>query len=212
MTSLRKWFRVEMDLSGAILSCREVAHCQRDGRLICYVTALDKTGACTSAQTWYSETYQKEKSRLRAGVPAKQDLRGTRRLQSVACKHRACAVDVRGGAGINGYCPAHYEEMRANVVPNTGDPKVEARLSVEREQRERARCKANVSLVDLLTRFDSDGPESFREWLSSEIRRRGFEPREAPRAGEVLLPGRRVRSRSAWFQDVLDQSQPADAE
>jgi hypothetical protein len=48
----RKWFRVEQDASGAILSCEEVSTRGSKGAHVRYYEAVDKEDACAQAKAW----------------------------------------------------------------------------------------------------------------------------------------------------------------
>lgn len=155
------WFRIELDNTGAILSCVEVELAERQNRFVRFVEAPDKAGACTSVKDWYA-------ARCRKMVLAKQE-KTARRHSEGRCTE--CETPAAPGGKM---CARH----------------IELRRSYGKEKRRRERegiappLRGNAQLTYLvahepqlrasrvLYEFDKRGPEGFRVWLVELLRDR----------------------------------------
>lgn len=156
----KKWFRIETDASGAILSCEEVSSKGRPGAVVRYYEALTKADACKQARRW-----SEEQMRLRLKLHADRRAKGS----CFACDNPA----LPGKRS----CAAHG-----------GDPAAKRR-ALERfaaEKRDEVRRELlAVSLEEVLNQFDNLGAKRFRVWVTTEISARLSEPAPASSAARI---------------------------
>lgn len=175
----KKWFRIETDASGAILSCTEVDSKGRQGAVVRYYEALTKADACRQAKEWA----ERFRSNLRASNVRRRD----RLLAAGLCKW--CGKNPRVNAD-------HCEECRVRVnklnnqrrrdrrngdsAPRKNLDPIQLRENVRASNNRhkdslRAKWGSESSWVTscLVRHLDTLGPQLFRKMLCDKIRKAG---------------------------------------
>jgi hypothetical protein len=144
MTQIEKLFRVELDGSGAILSCSEIpiGETKIGTKNVRYVHAIDAKAACLAAKTWHSEHKRRDRERQ---ARVREEKR--RKLECRLCSEKSLPG--------RRHCKFHTEANRNGG--RTG----------------RQRGGAQVSCYQVLTMLDEQGPVALRKWLVSRIDRIG---------------------------------------
>jgi hypothetical protein len=166
------WWKVELDKSGAILTCEHVDAVAKGNRLLAFVQASTKAEACSAAKMWWAAQQAKRR--------AWNVSREARLLQAGLCKVCGRNANVTGRKRCEP-CLARRRERDVQIYH--GAPKLVERhsgedaamLAYQRQQREYAkrknaedpRCQLRWSA--LVEKFDALGPEAFRAWLASNI-------------------------------------------
>ena len=152
------WFRLELDNTGAILSCTEVELAERQNRFVRFVEARDKAEACTSVKQWYERHRQRRRDGDRLG----------RSLRLMQGKCARCKQPAAPGLTV---CESHRvkensarKERRRNPRPKADPMTPQLAYLVHHEPQLRA--------SRVLYEFDKRGPEGFRDWLVALLRDR----------------------------------------
>jgi len=154
------WFRIELDSSGAILSCAEVELAERQGRLVRYVEAPNKTEACSSVKQW-------NERRLRAMVEKRQAIVARRHAEG---KCTECESLALAGAKM---CQIHLERHRAYGKRDRERLKQGTNPGRKRLTPEMARLihiEPAIRVSKIIFELDRLGPVAFRAWLVSLLR------------------------------------------
>lgn len=176
------WWRVELDKTGAILTCDFVADKGKNGGHVIFVESETKVQACSAAKAWHQ--------RKLARVTANQKNRREQLRASGRCTRcRGPMAPERTGKLRCQVCVDAQRLARRDQKAAGRHRKV---LSPE-EIRENARiCQRRINLrrcertwQSLLDQFDQLGPAAFRAWLVAEIERRRGTADPAP---EESLP------------------------
>jgi len=163
---LRTWFRVELDASGAILSCRPADKAEANGKSVRYIEALTAAEACSEAKAWHRQRIATQERCRKAKAEARK---------AAGCCARCDAPPVRAGL-----CKRHHEMKTANVkASREGRAVPRAPLTAEQARAAYARDHIRASLPRVLEQFDKLGPEAFRAWLVAEINRRSAPEKQA---------------------------------
>jgi hypothetical protein len=174
----KKWFRIETDVSGAIISCAEVDSKGKQGAVVRYYEALTKADACKQAKEWYAS---------RKKWIAKNVLRRRAIVKDGGC--RQCS-SPRGSAGTSNFCrrcadelARRQREMRAGTFVHTRGPQADSAESAFEKHKNNLRSKAEriakiggsgaARLLGTLRQFDQLGPDRFRSKLCERIRVNG---------------------------------------
>jgi hypothetical protein len=171
---MRKFFRIELDKTGAILSCSEVEASEKGGKFVRYVEALDAAGACEQVNAWWAARKAAHRASGAARVAA-------RRAAGVCID---CAKPaVVGRARCSAHMRANYEgQLRAiarsagESVPRMRAPTAEsAQQALARSRLHGARAVAKngrhteSAYRRCLAHFDKLSPKQFRAWLVGKI-------------------------------------------
>jgi hypothetical protein len=166
----RPWWRVEIDASGAILSCKEVEIEGNAQKRVLYFQAADAKEAVQSAKEWYLD-YRARRTKsskkyadnawaagrcMTCGNKKEKDRQHLTKCRS--CEQRCSQRRVAKKAGAPLLVKKHTPESAREAM------KVAAKLQVR--------------LPMILKKFDSMGPADFRAWLVAEIERRTREAAE----------------------------------
>jgi hypothetical protein len=193
-----KWFRIEQDASGAILSCEEVEAKGRRGAHVRYYEAVDKAAACDAAKAWY-ERYlmrRREYARKRREDPA---VRASAAASTSSRYQKLRAAGLCTSCGTNPLatqwrcteCHARQREAkrrRKDCLP----PLPRKPGNVVSAERQRAQYEASNRLCHarvvsawgssgahqislFLRHFDSMSPAQFRTYLIGRITKLGGE-------------------------------------
>ena len=155
-----KWFRIELDSSGAILQCSEVESKAKGSAHIRYVEANDAASACSFAKQWYHRKLEQSRA-SKADRDSKRlcvaRLAGCTGAQAIG--HKSCqnCLDVKNAESRESYRAAREA---------AGSPAKSTPLKRLREP-----TGGSVKRRIALEAFDRLGPVKFREWLVSEIER-----------------------------------------
>ncbi len=184
----KKWFRIETDASGAILSCEEVNSKGRQGATVRYYEALTKAAACSQASKWAAKHREVRNNANRE--------RAERLRSAGLCV--TCGRSPRGNASRCDRCREEYNarvrQLRTGAAPKISklsdlalrESTRESAASKNRSMRAKwGRVGADYYLV--LKRFDAIGPEAFRVDLCQRIIKAG--------GGEALDEYERNRNR-----------------
>lgn len=187
--SARKWFKVTLDKTGAILSCEEVDAAERSGKLVRYIESLDKAGACSEAKAWHERLRARDRERCRRRH-AERDARGL-------C--RQCGKSPRDTKLYCRACVDRKNKRRRDLRNGIGEPprkwsesaeearsKQLASQRARHSQRKATHPELYVQMLAcvVLREFDALGPKRFRAWLVSEIERRSGVNVDAAEAAE----------------------------
>lgn len=174
---IEKVFRIELDDSGAILSCLEVAigETKRGTKHVRFVHAIDAAAACDKAKRWYASAMERSAKwskdrrsvRVARGECADQFIgcTGSPVLGKKACK--ACLL----------VAAARKDEYRKGIRVAKEKLPLDVRARKFKEKlrdRSRAFKLANGGIfyrAQCLKKLDSLGPVAFRAWLVAEIER-----------------------------------------
>lgn len=174
-----KWFRIEQDASGAILSCEEVDAKGRKGAHVRYYEALDKASACSAAMGWYAAYTQvkREKSRTRRTKFAELGLcsscsrpKEPGREDVQVCKMCAArAAERQRATKGRRESPLRPARLGADefVRRMTGVSEPAKRRALPRQSQQ---CRHYVAMLE---KFDRVTPNHFRTWLVGAITRLG---------------------------------------
>lgn len=170
----KKWFRIETDASGAILSCEEVSSKGRQGAIVRYYEALTKADACKQAKEWAA--------RYRSICAASQ------RKTAHEAKEKGLCIRCRVNPLVNAsHCESCREKARAEHVElrkrrKRGEPvrtPMPADKLRERVAQEQLRYKRKwggarpYEYARLLKRIDTMGREELRQWVRRKILKLG---------------------------------------
>lgn len=177
----KTWFRIELDSSGAILSCAEVDRSERSGKLVRFVEAGTAAEACSAVKEWYA-------AHLSSGRMRNALHREARRAAGLCTGQTSgCTGTPRIGFGTCDNCALvsaanHRLRRLRKKLGDTADLRLsnggaqsvrDAHLAGinkrSRARREAAGGAAALEALRLLRKFDSLGPEAFRAWLVSKI-------------------------------------------
>lgn len=158
------WFRIELDKTGAILTCEETGEALRSGRYIRYIEADNKAAACSFAKQWY----EKRKAWRRKSDKKLQD---TRRAAGLcrSCTQPVCAASIK-------FCEYHLELSkihqrrwaRGEAVPiPVADPVAARERELTRLREKYQERRMALTPRQVLAKYDElDGRRSaFRAWL-----------------------------------------------
>lgn len=174
-TMQKKWFRIETDASGAILSCDEVDSKGRQGAIVRYYEALTKAEACEKAKEWAA--------RYRASATAHTMRRQESAKANGYCIN--CYARPRVNASRCEICRdkfnARKRELRSGSEPLIRKLSDDQLLEHVLRKRQRARDKAkqkwgsyrSVEVYLMLSKLDTVGPDAFRAYLCDRIRKAG---------------------------------------
>lgn len=170
------FWRVELDKSGAILTCDLVPDQGKNGGRVIFVEAETKATACSNAKAWHER-----RKTLRARCDKK-------RSDDLKARRKAGLCTVCGRPAGPGKRPYYGQTVSASVCQpcsttlaarrtereNGAAPKMRAhRISPEEAVVSALRTrKLRLGLGTVLKKFDALGPVAFREWLVAEIQRR----------------------------------------
>ena len=171
----KKWFRIETDSEGNILSCEEVSSKGRQGAVVRYYEALDKADACKQAKEWANRYRETKRSSMNA--------RRREREANGLCVY--CGVRPSASAQSCRECVAlntqRSRELRLGRVPRISrlsDTELRERVRDRKRQEQKlvaerwGSSRAYARYLDLV-RLDRSGPEAFREDLCDRIRKAG---------------------------------------
>jgi hypothetical protein len=206
MIGLQKWWRVEKDKTGAILSCKEVEASETGSKLVCFVEAIDAAEAVRKAAEWHSTVIAKTRARAKADFDHRKSIG--------LCVHSGCkqrAVEDRTR------CAAHLEyNSKAGIRHRAGESKRQATSPVEQFEKHKANQKKSylrrggsraTTLRVVLQKIDSQPLGEVRAWLVSEISRleqKGL--RNVPPGVVKLKPKQAID----WFEDIVDRKSAAE--
>lgn len=158
------WFRIELDNTGAILSCEETGAALRNGRYVRYVEADTKAAACSFAKQWYEN---RKEWRRKSDKKLQQGRRAAGLCRS--CPQPVCGDSVR-------FCQRHLDMNKAHqrrwakgettpVAPV--DPTVARDRELARMRDKRRERRVALTPRQVLSKYDElDGRASpFRSWL-----------------------------------------------
>lgn len=164
---MKKFFRVELDKTGAILSCSEVEASEKNGRFVRYVEALDNAGAVEQVKAWWTTI----KAANAARSAARRDM-----LRSA----KRC-LDCSAAAPNSSYCDS-CNELRAARKRDlrAGAPLIRphSKTAAEASARRKASYAKHVATKGMpieatyrscLSHFDKLGPKQYRAWLVGKI-------------------------------------------
>lgn len=156
------WFRIELDGTGAILSCTEVELAEKQGRLVRFVEAPDKAGACSSVKQWYEH-------RCRTMVEKRQVMIARRHAEG---KCTDCEKPSAPGVKM---CQTHIERRRAygkrDRMRARGEaPPPERPIRLEPRIAYLAQCEPALKASRIIFELDRLGPVAFRAWVMSLLR------------------------------------------
>jgi hypothetical protein len=157
------WWKVTLDKTGAILSVEQVAERSKDGKLTCYVEALDKAGACEHAKRWHANYCAKNRARMNRKHAERKAAGACVDCGAVPEEGLARCCRCRERNRINS-----LRHSRGLSVPLRVTPIEEQRARLTRNSRIAALRKCNLSWRSLAHKFDSLGPEGFRAWLDEK--------------------------------------------
>lgn len=176
------WWRVELDKSGAILTCDYVADKGRNGGRVIFVEADTKANACTAAKAWHRRFIEYQRGRsakyearnIAAGLCAKcrapkpPERLAKRQCADCTARQIARAKAVKAGLVEKKHKPTDEElvERHARYIERAPVRRAASEACAKR------RAKRTVSLVALLELLDKVGPTAFRAWLVTEIEQR----------------------------------------
>ncbi len=163
------WWRVELDSTGAILTCDFVPDKGRNGGHVIFVEASTKPLACSAAKAWHQRKLARVAVNLRG-------MRDKRRADGVCTRCSAPMAPERMGKTR---CHACVDDQRAGRREQKSAGRHRKVLSAE-EIRENARiCQRRINRrrcertwQSLLDQFDRLGSNAFRAWLVAEIAQR----------------------------------------
>jgi hypothetical protein len=165
MLGLSKWWRVELDASGAILKCSEVEAAERGTGSVRYIEALSAAEACSYAKAWdarhkaamrecHAKRYAERKAAgrcVRCGAPGDAG-------HVLCARHRKADAERR-----------RYGGETTPRIKHTPEQALAAHRKVDaRYQRRNGKGKP---FRKCLKQLDALGPEAFRAWLVAEIER-----------------------------------------
>lgn len=170
------WWRVELDASGAILSCEAVEAKTKGTKHVRFVEASSKAEACSFAKAWHEK--------YKAGLRASHAIRAARCKEAGRCI-RCTTTNVAGSP----YCVAHRERSAAlRRLSDSGQAKARVYLTpaqalaahrastavaAEAGRLRGDLCKIDTpQLIKLLDKLDTEGPYALRAWLVETIERR----------------------------------------
>jgi len=135
------FWRVELDKEGSIKSCELAEAVAKSGGKVAYIEADSKTNACLLAKLWYQSHLKRDRDRQKK----------VRAAKSASGECRECKAEAEPGKR---HCKAHLS--RANSRFHGETP---GRLPIG----------VNVSIYQVLSKFDALGPDGFRAWVVNKI-------------------------------------------
>jgi hypothetical protein len=186
-----RWWRVEFDEKGSVLSCEPVEERGEDGRLIAYVQGATKLDARMNCGAWYRRYRQQQ-------AESQRRLRARRRAEGRCGEGLpGCLKDPEPGYVTCRSCRTRkreankrYEERQAVNIRLRRRPTPEEARAVYLQ----GHCRT-LHARSVLKLFDSLGPIRFRRWLVEFIKT-GNEEAHQRIAKDPLLNKRASRSRS----------------
>lgn len=162
-TSIRKWYRVELDSSGAILSCTEVEGAGRKNSHVRYVEALSAADATSEAKAWYEKVRQQ----------LRDSLNRRRALREKAGKCKSCGKHPakrhrKWCAECLGKCATRRAERVARGRPESPEEHAIKAKAHKDARRITYGTEAAARWFDLLRNYDAN-PSDFRAWLVGKI-------------------------------------------
>lgn len=194
----KKWFRIEQDAGGAILSCEEVDSKGRKGAHVRYYEALDKAQACSDAVAWYEKSaaawrIRYEKRRADPALVKEDSRRATARRDAAieigVCS--SCRLLPLVNKHVCAKCRDRFNENRrrrlAGLPALRNKPKVpreqlaakalarsvETRANFRSKQTHTWGSRNAYDISCVLTRFDTMTPAQFRRDLVARILKNG---------------------------------------
>lgn len=173
----KKWFRIETDKDGAILSCEEVSSKGRQGAVVRYYEALTKADACKQAKEWQRER-------------ANRNSANTKERRSRLNAQGKCGICRRAGpispGGVCKHCRS-AEAKRAKELASGAERKIRryadpmAALDAERLSKANTRARivakwGSTRAYDtwlVLRRLREEGAVALDAFLCSSIRKAG---------------------------------------
>lgn len=158
-----KWWRVELDSKGAIVSCTAVLGPTKSTRLLTFVQGETKEQASDNALDWHK--------RFKAQQLASKQRRDARRREAGLCTYCGL-VPAREGKKTCGPCSKRKYGFERSWRERGCVPKYKPADPVIVRQRYELSHNATLHAPSVLKHFDELGPELFRRWLLGIIEER----------------------------------------
>lgn len=149
------WFKIELDKSGAITSCEQVAAAFNGSKYLRYVEAETKAQACSDVKAWYEKYSARRLEKKRA-------------LDELIASKTTCSKCSRAPwrAGAT-RCSEHRFRANGGRLERVAMPAAAESTAdrASRELRDLYRHMTKRMWLDILGKLDALGPAGFRSWL-----------------------------------------------
>lgn len=187
-----RWWRVEFDETGSVVSCEPVNERGENGKLVAYVQGATKLDARMACGAWYRH-YRAQQAASAKRIREKRKASGIcgERLPGCTTRPDTGYVTCRNCRTRKRSATQRYEERLASGVKIRRAPSPEE----ARQTYLKTHCRT-LHAQTVLKLFDNLGPIGFRRWLVEFIERGNREVNQRI-AKDPLLNKRASRSRSA---------------